>query len=47
MCLAQGHNTVAPVRLRPTAPQSRVKHSATVALMYVSEAYLVCTNGMG
>ena len=27
MCLAQGHNAVAPVRLEPTAPQSRVKHS--------------------
>ena len=29
MCLAQGHNTVAPVRLEPTTPQSRVKHSNT------------------
>ena len=25
--LAQGHNTVTPVRLEPAAPQSRVKHS--------------------
>ena len=29
MCLAQGHNTVMPVRLEPMAPQSRVKHSTT------------------
>ena len=24
MCLAQGHNTLTPVRLKPSAPQSRV-----------------------
>ena len=29
MRLAQGHNTVMPVRLKPTAPRSRVKHSTT------------------
>ena len=29
MCLAQGDNTVTPVRLQPTAPRSRVKHSTT------------------
>ena len=29
MSLAQGHNTVTPVRLEPGAPRSRVKHSAT------------------
>ena len=29
MCLAQGHNEVTPVRLEPTAPWSRVKHSTT------------------
>ena len=28
-CLAQGHNTVTPVRLEPEAPQSWVKHSTT------------------
>ena len=27
MCLAQGHNAVTPVSLKPTAPRSRVKHS--------------------
>ena len=27
MCLAQGHNTVPPVRLEPATPQSRDKHS--------------------
>ena len=27
MCLAQGHNTVTPVRLESAAPLSRVKHS--------------------
>ena len=29
MCLAQGHTTVMPVRLKHTTPQSRVKHSTT------------------
>ena len=29
MCLAQGHNTVTPVRLEPAAPLSKVKHSTT------------------
>ena len=29
MCLAQGHNAVTPVRLKPAAPHSRVKHSTT------------------
>ena len=29
MCLAQGHNTVTPARLKPSAPRSRVKHSTT------------------
>ena len=27
MCLAQGHNAVTPVRLKPAALISRVKHS--------------------
>ena len=27
--LAEGHNTVAPMRLLPTRPQSQVKHSTT------------------
>ena len=31
MCLAQGHNAVTPVRLKPT-PWSRVKHSTTEPL---------------
>ena len=29
MCLAQGHNVVTPVRLKPAAPRSRVQHSTT------------------
>ena len=29
MCLAQGHNAVAPVRLEPKDTQSQVKHSTT------------------
>ena len=29
MCLAEGQNTVTPVRLKPAAPSSRVKHSTT------------------
>ena len=32
MCLAQGHNTVTPVRLKPEAPLSWVKHSTTEPL---------------
>ena len=32
MCLAQGHNTVTPVRLEPAAPRSRFKHSTTEPL---------------
>ena len=32
MCLAQGHNTVTPVRLESAAPLSRVKHSTTEPL---------------
>ena len=44
MCLAQGHNAVARVRLEPATPRSRVKHSTTeplrshyVRLLAVSE----------
>ena len=29
MCLAKGHNTVTPVRLKPAALRSQVKHSTT------------------
>ena len=29
MCVAQGHNTVTPVRLEPAASRSRVKRSTT------------------
>ena len=32
MCPAQGHNAVTPVRLKPAAPRSRVKHSTTEPL---------------
>ena len=32
MCLAQGHNSVMPVRLEPAATRSRVKHSTTEPL---------------
>ena len=32
MCLAQGHNTVTPVRLEPAATWSRVKHPTTEPL---------------
>ena len=34
MCLANGHNTVTPVRLEPAAPQSRAKHSTTEPLCF-------------
>ena len=33
--LAQGHNTVMPVRLELAAPRSRVKHSTTEPLRSV------------
>ena len=33
MHLAQGHNTVTPVRLKPVAPRSQVKHSTTEPLL--------------
>ena len=32
MCLAKGHNAVTPLRLKPAAPQSQVKHSTTEPL---------------
>ena len=35
MCLAQGHNTVAPVRLEPAALQSRVKQSCPLSLFHM------------
>ena len=34
MCLAKGHNTVKPVRLKLTALRSRVKHSTTEPLPF-------------
>ena len=34
--LAQGHNTVTPVRLQPAAPWSQVKHSTTALTLCVS-----------
>ena len=33
--LAQGHNAVMPVKLEPTAPLSRLKHSTTEACVVV------------
>ena len=33
MCLAQGHNTVTPVRLEPATSRSQDKHSATEPLL--------------
>ena len=32
MCLAQGHNAVTPVRLKPVAPRSLVRHFTTEPL---------------
>ena len=32
MCLAQGHNTLRPMRLESANPRSRVKHSTTEQL---------------
>ena len=39
MCLAQGPNTVTPMRLEPTAPHSRVKHSTTEPLHSLNLQY--------
>ena len=43
MCLAQGHNSVTPVRLEPASPRSRVKHSTNESLrspyMYEMDKY--------
>ena len=41
MCLAQGNNTVTPVRLEPAALRSRVKHSTAEPLRS-----LCCSRGM-
>ena len=40
MCLAQGHNTMTPVRLEPAAPRSRVKHSTTEPLCSLSYLFV-------
>ena len=37
MCLAQGHNTVMPMRLEPAALRSRVNHSTTEPLRSLME----------
>ena len=42
-CLAQGHNTVTPVRLEPTIPRSRVEHSTTEPPRFSS---LYCLSGL-
>ena len=36
MCLAQAHNAVTPVRLEPTTPRSREKHSTTESMRSLS-----------
>ena len=38
MCLVQGHNTVALVRLKPAVPRSRVKHSTTEPLRSLNDS---------
>ena len=40
MCLAQGHNVVPLVRLKPTTTRSQVKHSTTEPLHSVIILYL-------
>ena len=32
MCLAQGHNVVVPVRLKPATPRSPLEHTTTKPL---------------
>ena len=41
MCLAQGHNTVTPVRLAPAPCQSQVKHSPTEPLLSLQIAFKI------
>ena len=41
MCLAQGHNTVMPMRLEPAGPWSRVKHSTTEPLHSITVSNLI------
>ena len=45
MCHAQGHNTLTPVRLEPTAHRSWVKHSTTESLCSLSHqhAFIWCS----
>ena len=44
-CLAKVHTAVAPVRLEPTTPRSRVKHSTTEPppLLFVAGKYNIIT----
>ena len=44
MCLAQGHNIVTTVRLKPAVPRSRVKHSTTEPLCFHSVIELISVN---
>ena len=46
MCLAQGYNTVKPVRQEPAASWSRVKHSTTEPL-HSPEVYDVSNASKG
>ena len=48
MCLAQGHNAVAPARLEPTDTRSRVKHSTTIvnlnfSILKIRSGVCLCT----
>ena len=45
MCLAHGHNAVAPVRLEPATPRSRVKHSTTEPLRSLKYQLLISFQG--
>ena len=38
MCLAQGHNTVPPVRLKLVTPQIQIEHSTTELLITGSKS---------
>ena len=44
MCLAQGHNTVTPVRLEPTALRFRIKYLTTEPLCSL---FLLRVNQLG
>ena len=48
MCLAQGQNTVTPLRLEHATPRSQDKHSTTEPLrsVYITSGLSILTHGV-